>query len=243
MSQPNRLILPVIMCGGSGTRLWPASRESMPKQFIPLLHAYSSFQSTAQRVTHDLFQKPMILASSDVRFLAAEQLQEAGVEAEMVLEPMRRDSAAAVAVAACLASRKAPDTIVLILAADHLIADKDAFVEACRAAAEVAREGYIMTLGVEPTTPATGYGYIQGGERLGDSAAMRVQHFIEKPDAAKAQAYIDQGFLWNSGNFLFRADVMIEELKRFAPEVLAAAQAAVDRSVRDLDFTRVGPAR
>ncbi len=239
MSQENGSVLPVIMCGGSGTRLWPASRESMPKQFIPLLHTLSSFQATARRVHHPLFHKPMILASSEVRFLAAEQLNEVGIEAEIVLEPMRRDSAAAVAVAACHAARKGPETIVLILAADHLITDDAAFVEACRTAAEVARQGHIMTLGVEPTAPATGYGYIQAGEVIAGPSARRIMRFIEKPDAAEAQGYIEQGFLWNSGNFLFRADVMIEELKRFAPEILAAAEAAMERSIKDLDFTRL----
>lgn len=213
----------------------------MPKQFIPLLEDLSSFQTTARRVSHEAFGRPSVLASSDVRFIAAEQLQEAGVSATIVLEPMRRDSGAAVAVAACLAYRQHPETVALVVAADHLIADTDAFVEACCEAAEGARAGFIMTLGVVPTAPATGYGYIQAGTPIGDTRAARVQSFVEKPDAAAAARYVRDGYLWNSGNFLFRADIMMQELQSFAPDVLEAAQAALDGSTVDLDFTRLDP--
>ncbi len=232
-------IQPVIMCGGSGTRLWPASRESMPKQFIPLLEDLSNFQITAKRFDHPAFLKPLILASSDVRFIAAEQLQAIGVAAEIVLEPVRRDSAAAVAVAACLAQRGGSDTVVLVVAADHLIDDTEAFVAACLGAAEGARAGSIMTLGVTPTGPATGYGYIRPGAALPGSAAHRVDGFVEKPDAVTAAGYIEAGYLWNSGNFLFRADVMVAELKTYAPDVLSAARGAVDAAQSDLDFLRL----
>ena len=233
------LIQPVIMCGGSGTRLWPASRESMPKQFIPLLHELSSFQLTASRFAHPAFARPLVLASSDVRFIAAEQLQSIGVSAEIILEPMRRDSAAAVAVATCLAQRQAPDVVTLVVAADHLIEDTDAFVTACIEAAEGASEGLIMTLGVKPTAPATGYGYIQPGPEVVGTAARRVAKFVEKPNAETAARYIEQGYLWNSGNFLFRADVMAAELARHAPDVLSAARAAVAGGTSDLDFVRL----
>ena len=232
-------IIPVIMCGGSGTRLWPASRESMPKQFIPFLEDLSNFQTTAQRFADPVFAKPLILASSDVRFIAAEQLHEIGIAAEIVLEPMRRDSAAAVAVATCLGQRQDPNAIVLIVAADHLISDTEAFVMACRDAADGARAGYIMTLGVTPTTPATGYGYIHPGMPISGTKASRVERFVEKPNVETATRYIDQGYLWNSGNFLFRADVMAKELEEHAPEVLAAARAAVDKAQSDLDFLRL----
>ncbi len=232
-------ILPVIMCGGSGTRLWPASRESMPKQFIPLLEDLSNFQVTAKRFSHPAFSKPLVLASNDVRFIVAEQLQAVGVEAEIALEPMRRDSAAAVAVAACLAERREPGTVALVVAADHLISDMDAFVESCIAAAAGARAGFVMTLGVTPTAPATGYGYIQPGDAIGGTTASRVERFVEKPDAATAARYIDRGYLWNSGNFLFRSDVMAAELQAYAPEVLSAARAAVDAAKTDLDFLRL----
>ncbi len=232
-------ILPVIMCGGSGTRLWPASRESMPKQFIPLLEDLSNFQVTAKRFSNPAFLKPLVLAANDVRFIVAEQLQAIGVEADIALEPMRRDSAAAVAVAACLAERRGPGTVALVVAADHLISDMDAFVESCMAAAEGARAGFIMTLGVTPTAPATGYGYIQPGGAMSDTGAFRIERFVEKPDRATASRYIEQGYLWNSGNFLFRCDVMTAELEDHAGDVLSAARAAVERSTIDLDFLRL----
>ena len=235
-------IVPVILCGGSGTRLWPASRESMPKQFIPLLGPLSSFQTTAQRVTGEHFARLIVVATGDVRFIAAEQLQAIGVEADIVLEPERRDSAAAVAVAACLAASQHPQAVALILAADHLIPDTEAFVSACRAAAEDARSGVVMTLGVAPTAPATGYGYIQPGAPVGSGGARTVERFVEKPDRATAEAYVADGYLWNSGNFLFRADTMIAELRSFAPAVLAAAEAAVANAKVDLDFIRLDPA-
>ncbi len=236
---PAARILPVIMCGGSGTRLWPASRESMPKQFIPLLEDLSNFQVTARRFAHPAFARPLVLASNDVRFIVAEQLQAIGVEAEIVLEPMRRDSAAAVAVAACLAQRERADTVVLVVAADHLIEDTQAFLAACLEASEGARAGFIMTLGVTPTGPATGYGYIHPGAAIPGTKAARVERFVEKPDAATAARYIEQGYLWNSGNFLFRADTMAAELNVHAPGVLAAARGAVGAATSDLDFLRL----
>jgi mannose-1-phosphate guanylyltransferase/mannose-6-phosphate isomerase len=211
----------------------------MPKQFIPLLDALSNFQVTAKRFSHPIFSKPLVVASNDVRFIVAEQLQAAGVEAEIVLEPMRRDSAAAVAVAVCLAERRAPGTVALVVAADHLISDMDAFVATCIAAAEGARAGYVMTLGVAPTMPATGYGYIQPGGPIPGLEARRIERFVEKPDAATASRYMDAGFLWNSGNFLFRSDVMAAELQVHAPEVLSAARAAVEGAKTDLDFLRL----
>ncbi len=232
-------LLPVIMCGGSGTRLWPASRESMPKQFIPLLEDLSNFQVTAKRFSHPAFAKPLVLASNDVRFIVAEQLHAIGIEADIALEPMRRDSAAAVAVAACLAERRAPGTVALVVAADHLISDMDAFVASCIAAAEGASAGLVMTLGVTPTAPTTGYGYIQPGVAVPGTRAHRVERFVEKPDAATAARYIDAGYLWNSGNFLFRSDIMLAEFGAHAPDVLQAAQAAVAGAKADLDFLRL----
>jgi len=234
------LIHPVIMCGGSGTRLWPASRESMPKQFIRLLDDQSTFQATARRVSDaTIFARPTVVTAADSRFVVAEQLLEAGLEADIVLEPMRRDSAAAVAVAACHAARRSPEALVLIMAADHVISDPEAFVAACRDAAAAARRGLVMTLGVRPTFPATAYGYIAPGAEVPGTKAHQVSRFVEKPDAATAQAYIGEGYLWNSGYFLFRADVMIGELEAHAPAVLAGARAAVERATVDLDFVRL----
>jgi mannose-1-phosphate guanylyltransferase / mannose-6-phosphate isomerase len=246
MSDENAdLIHPVILCGGSGTRLWPASRESFPKQFIPLAEAHrSSFQATAARVTDTtLFARPAVITANDARFIVAEQLSQAKLAADIVLEPSRRDSAAAVTVAALHAAARRPDALVLILAADHVVGDDAAFAAAVRAAGLGAKAGYIMTLGLVPTSPATAYGYIQPGEGLpgaaGQAGARVVQRFLEKPDATRAAGLIAEGALWNSGYFLFRADVMLDELRAHAPQVLAAAEAAYEAAARDLDFLRL----
>ncbi|GJD41664.1 MULTISPECIES: mannose-1-phosphate guanylyltransferase/mannose-6-phosphate isomerase [Methylobacterium] len=236
------LIHPVILCGGSGTRLWPASRESMPKQFTPLVNADSStFQDTARRVADGTaFSRPTIITSSDARFIVAEQLLQAEVQADIVLEPERRDSAAAVAVAALHAARRDPEAVVLILAADHVIGDTAAFVDAARAAAVGAQAGRIMTLGIEPTAPSTAYGYIRKGASIdGVEGAYEVGRFVEKPNRHGAESLIADGALWNSGYFLFRADVMLAELETYAPEILAATRAALDGATTDLDFLRL----
>jgi mannose-1-phosphate guanylyltransferase / mannose-6-phosphate isomerase len=240
MSDSEGWIVPAIMCGGSGTRLWPSSRESLPKQFIPLIGDRSTFQTAALRVTRPgVFERPVIVAGNDVRFIVAEQLAEVGVAADIVLEPARRDSAAAVAVAALQAAKRRPDAVVLVIAADHVIADAQAFAGACAEALPAARAGFIMTLGVTPHYPATGYGYIQPGEPIEGTQARRVARFVEKPDAATAATYLSDGYLWNSGNFLFRADAMIEELEAFAPAIVKAARSALERSLADLDFVRL----
>ncbi len=239
------LIHPVILCGGSGTRLWPASRESFPKQFIPLAEAHrSSFQATAARVTDTtLFAHPAILTANDARFIVAEQLAQAKLSADILLEPSRRDSAAAVTIAALHAAARRPDALVLILAADHLIGDDKAFLDAVRQSRPGAQAGHIMTLGLVPTYPATAYGYIQPGEALpgaaGEAGARVVQRFLEKPDATRAAGLIAEGALWNSGYFLFRADVMLDEMRAHAPKVLEAARAAYEGAARDLDFLRL----
>ncbi|WP_232628592.1 mannose-1-phosphate guanylyltransferase/mannose-6-phosphate isomerase [Methylobacterium sp. Leaf118] len=235
-------ILPVILCGGAGTRLWPASRESMPKQFTPLVDPNAStFQATARRVADAaVFGRPTVIASSEARFIVAEQLAQAGIAADILLEPARRDSAAAVAVAALHAARQGPDTVVLVLAADHVIEDAAAFTEAARRAAAGARLGQIMTLGIAPTRPATDYGYIRPGAPVPDAPGVhRVERFVEKPDAAGAERLIAEGALWNSGYFLFRADVMIAELEAYAPAILEAARGALEGSSTDLDFVRL----
>lgn len=232
---------PVVMCGGAGTRLWPVSRESMPKQFIRLMGDRSPFQEAVLRITDaETFQRPIIVASNDVRFIVAEQLAQIGVAAQIVLEPVRRDSAAAVAVATCLAGQRNPEAVAMVLPADHVVGDVEAFVAASRVAAAAAAEGYIATLGIVPRHPATGYGYIKPGERLGaDGGAFQVERFVEKPDTATAASYVASGYLWNGGYFLFRADVMAEELRTFGPEILAAAEEAVAHAATDLDFVRL----
>ncbi|MGC5777815.1 mannose-1-phosphate guanylyltransferase/mannose-6-phosphate isomerase [Methylobacterium sp. NFXW15] len=239
------LIHPVILCGGSGTRLWPASRESFPKQFIPLAEAHrSSFQATAARVTDgSVFARPAIITANDARFIVAEQLAQAGLAADILLEPARRDSAAAVTVAALHAAARNPSALVLILAADHVVGDDAAFLSAVRAASLGAKAGFIMTLGIVPTSPSTAYGYIQPGSPLagaaGEAGARKVERFLEKPKADRAEQLIAEGALWNSGYFLFRADVMLDELRTHSPEVLAAAEASLAAATRDLDFLRL----
>ncbi|MET7244504.1 mannose-1-phosphate guanylyltransferase/mannose-6-phosphate isomerase [Methylobacterium sp. EM32] len=240
------LVHPVILCGGSGTRLWPASRESFPKQFIPLAEPLrSSFQAAAARLSDPAtFARPAVITANDARFLVAEQLAQGRIEVDILLEPCRRDSAPAVAVATLHAAARDPEALVLILPADHAIGDDAAFVAAVRAARAGARAGHIMTLGIEPTHPSTAYGYIQPGHPLpgkaGEAGAHAVARFLEKPDAARAAGLIAEGALWNGGYFLFRADVMLAELEARAPEVLEAAQEAVATAERDLDFVRLG---
>ena len=231
-------ILPVIMCGGSGTRVWPESRESLPKQFIPLVGELSTFQMAIEVLADDVFNMPVVVSNHAYRFLVGEQLQKIGRTAHIVLEPQGRDSGPAVAVAAELALRMAPDTIVAVLAADHVVRDKAGFVKLCREAAEAAQGGHIVTLGIKPDHPATGYGYIKPGDALaGGNAVRKLERFVEKPDRATAERYIAEGYLWNSGNFFFRADVMEAELRAFEPEMITAAAEAVARSRTDLDFT------
>jgi len=225
------------MCGGSGTRVWPESRESLPKQFIPLIGPRSTFQLALENVADDLFETPVVISNCEYRFLVSEQMQEIGRTAHIVLEPMRRDSCAAVAVGAEIAAQMAPDTIVAILAADHIVRDRAGFIESCRQAASAAAQGYIVTLGIKPSEPATGYGYIKTGKALaGAGTVLKVEAFVEKPDAATAARYVAENYLWNAGNFFFRADVMQEELRQHAPAVLDAAAGAVLRARKDLEF-------
>jgi mannose-1-phosphate guanylyltransferase/mannose-6-phosphate isomerase len=230
------------MCGGAGTRLWPVSRESMPKQFVPLVGDRSTFQQTLMRIADGaLFARPIVITSTDFRFIVAEQLREIGIAADIVLEPMRRDSGPAVAVAAVLAERRDPQAAVLVLAADHVVRRPEKFIEACRDAAAAAAKGRIVTFGIPPTSPATGYGYIRPGANLNGAATLSVEAFVEKPDAATAARYVAENYLWNSGNFVFRADVMLDEITRFEPAMAEAAHAAVAELTQDLDFLRLAP--
>jgi mannose-1-phosphate guanylyltransferase/mannose-6-phosphate isomerase len=235
-------IVPLVMAGGSGTRLWPLSRDTMPKQFIPLLAGgLSTFQATLQRLADPAFGPPIVITNSDFRFIAAEQMLAIGVAGEIVLEPERRDSAPAIAVGALAASRLDPEAVCVALASDHVVADAEAFRSDCKRAAALAATGLIMTLGIRPTHPSTAYGYLEPGEALAEAGANRLARFVEKPDRERAERYLAAGYLWNSGNFLFAARVMLEELARHAPKVLAAAEAALTKASRDLDFLRLDP--
>src|SRR5262245_56442908 len=211
-------IIPVLMCGGAGTRLWPVSRESMPKQFVPLIGPHSTFQQVIERISDAaLFARPIVITNADFRFIAAEQIRECGVEADIVLEPARRDSGPAVAAAAALAAARDPQALVLVLAADNIFRKPEEFLTTCREAAKIAAAGHIVTFGIKPTRPATNYGYIRPGHALNGGAALAVDAFVEKPDAAKAATYVADQYLWNSGNFMFRAGVMLGEIERFEP--------------------------
>jgi mannose-1-phosphate guanylyltransferase / mannose-6-phosphate isomerase len=231
-------LLPVIMCGGSGTRMWPESRESMPKQFIPLIGERSTFQSIVSLVGDPgVFEPAVVITNFDYRFRVAEQLSEIGAEATILLEPERRDSAAAFGAAAAWAAARDPKTVVAVFAADHVFADSREFARLCARASDAAAAGEIVTFGVTPDHPATGYGYIHAAEPLAvDPQVRRIEKFVEKPDEMRARAFIKDGYLWNSGNFVFRADAMLEELEKFEPEIAAAAIAAVAAAKKDLGF-------
>ncbi len=231
-------ILPVIMCGGSGTRVWPESRESLPKQFIPLIGDRSTFQSIVRVVADaNVFEPPVVITNYDYRFRVAEQLKEIDATATILLEPERRDSAAAVGAAAAWAAGRDPTAIVAVLAADHVFQNERRFVELCAEAAVAAEAGEIVTFGIKPDHPATGFGYIQPGEPLpGGSDVRRVTRFVEKPNEERAKTFIEAGYLWNSGNFVFRADAMLEELQRFEPKIAAASANAVALAKEDLGF-------
>jgi len=236
----SRLLIPVIMCGGAGTRLWPVSRESMPKQFVPLVEKRSTFQQVLGRIRDQtIFDRPIVITNSDFRFIVAEQMRECAIEGDVVLEPIRRDSAMAVGVAAALTATRDPASIVIVLAADHVVRDPDAFARACREAMAAAADGRIVTFGIPPTLPATNYGYIRLGAKLDGGSAFAVDAFVEKPDAATARRYIADRYLWNSGNFVFRADVMLSEIARFEPDIAEAAKMAVGGMTKDLDFLRL----
>jgi mannose-1-phosphate guanylyltransferase / mannose-6-phosphate isomerase len=231
------LCIPVIMCGGAGTRVWPESRETLPKQFIPLVGDQSTFQRIVSLIADDtVFDAPIVITNCGYRFLVAEQLSELGVNGTIVLEPERRDSGPAVAAAAALAEQRGPDTIVAMFAADHIYEKPEAFLERCREAAQTAGQGYIVSFGIKPSHPATNFGYIRPGDAIAGTAARRVEAFVEKPDAETAGGYIADGYLWNSGNFVFPAEVMRNEIARFEPEMAAAVDDAVAKAETDLDF-------
>src|SRR3984885_1136640 len=243
-------IRPVIMCGGSGTRMWPESRESLPKQFIPLIGQRSTFQTIVSVVgDSSVFDPAVVITNYEYRFRVAEQLREIGAEATILLEPdrraepasvrgrARRDTPAAVGAAAAWAAARDPKAVVAVLAADHVFEDGKQFAKLCAQASAVAEAGEIVTFGVTPDHPATGYGYIHPGAPLAlDPHVRRIERFVEKPDEARARTFIEDGYLWNSGNFIFRADVMLEELQRFEPKIAAATAAAVGNAKKDLGF-------
>lgn len=238
-------IIPVIMAGGKGTRLWPLSRASAPKQFIQVVGDRTLFQETLERVDDpDLYEAPIVITNQDFRFQVAEQAREVGVDLSgILLEPVARNTAAAIAAAAFfLTARFGEDAVLQLLASDHEIDAGAHYRKAIEIARDTALTGKIVTFGITPTEPATGYGYIEQGEAL-ETGAYRVKRFVEKPPVAKAEEMLAAGgFYWNSGIFMCKASLLLSELLAFAPEVYQAAQDAVSNAATDLDFARLDEA-
>lgn len=235
------MFVPVIMAGGSGTRLWPLSRQLNPKQFLPLVDADSTMlQATLKRLEGLDQSMPVLICNEHHRFLAAEQLRQVGMEqATIILEPVGRNTAPAIALAAMQATRDGADPIMLVLAADHLIKDVAAFQASVLIALNLAQTGKLVTFGITPTHPETGYGYLQMGKSVGEGG-FEVSQFVEKPDLSTAQAYLaDGGYYWNSGMFMFRASRYLQELEVFQPDILAACRASLEQGQTDMFFTRV----
>ena len=235
------VIQPVILSGGSGTRLWPLSRSAHPKQFLPLDGDRSMLQDTWGRVAPIAGAPALVVANEEHRFMVAEQLRQTGcVDATILLEPVGRNTAPAIAVAALEAQVNGQDPLLLVLPSDHVVRDEAAFREAIVAAAAAAEAGHLVTFGIVPTGPETGYGYIRAGE--GTGAARPVASFVEKPDHETAVGYVASGqYYWNSGMFMFRASRYIAELQRSQPDMVAAARSALERARRDADFVRLDP--
>ena len=237
------LVQPVILSGGSGTRLWPMSRAEYPKQLLPLLSERTLLQEAALRVAdRDRFAAPFIVANDEHRFIVAEQLRLAGVTPRaIVLEPLGRNTAPACGVAALMLAESDPEALMLVMPSDHAIADIAAFQQAIAQAAMAARQGRLVTFGIKADRPETGYGYIKRGAALaGVPGAFAVAGFVEKPDREHAEAFLRSGdYSWNSGIFLFPVGVLLKELERLQPAMLAACQAAIAKAKRDLDFLRL----
>ena len=236
-------LVPVLLSGGSGTRLWPLSRETHPKQFQPLVGEKSLLQATWERLDGlPGLAAPIVVANEEHRFMVAEQLRRVGaVPSAIVLEPVGRNTAPAIAVAALQARAAGADPLLLVLPSDHVIADEAGFRRAVLAACAAAGEGALVTFGIVPTGPETGYGYIKSSRPPdGAPTVMAVEAFVEKPDKATAETYVASGdYFWNSGMFLFRASAYLAELEKHAPAMVAAAREALEKGQRDVDFLRL----
>ncbi|MEF8794638.1 mannose-1-phosphate guanylyltransferase/mannose-6-phosphate isomerase [Thiohalorhabdus sp.] len=246
MSDAPARIVPVLLTGGSGTRLWPLSRSQYPKQFLPLVDDWTMLQATSERVRPLAPEAdPFVVCNEAHRFLAAEQLREVGAQnPAILLEPEGKNTAPALALAALEAAQSDPAAQLLVLPADHVIEDPEAFRAAVNAGQQAADQGGIVAFGIEPSSPETGYGYIRAESRPGQAPEpVPIRGFTEKPDAATAEGFVASGdYFWNSGIFLTRADTYLNELGRHAPGILAACREAVETATRDMDFIRVDAA-
>ena len=244
-SSPSSALVPVILCGGTGTRLWPLSRASYPKQYWPLAGTGEDtlLQQTQQRLAGlPGLGAPLLICNEDHRFIVAEQLRQIGVEPQAILlEPVGRNTAPAVAVAALQATAHGEDPLLLVLAADHVIRDAATFRATVTAGMAAAEAGQLVTFGIVPTAPETGYGYIEAAQSLlGANEPVPIARFVEKPDRATAEQFLATGrFTWNSGMFLFKASAILAELERLAPEVVSACRSSLEHDSADLDFLRL----
>ncbi|HFQ4921615.1 TPA: mannose-1-phosphate guanylyltransferase/mannose-6-phosphate isomerase [Vibrio vulnificus] len=234
------MLLPVIMAGGSGSRLWPLSRSLYPKQFISLASDKSMLQETITRLYGLEHQAPLLICNQEHRFIVAEQLRQQRIKhGGIVLEPVGRNTAPAIALAALHATKHGDDPLLLVLAADHVIQNQAAFTQAVKNAVKPAEQGMLVTFGIVPTAPETGYGYIKQGEAVGETA-YRVAQFVEKPNLATAEQYLASGeYYWNSGMFLFKASRYLKELKAHRPDILRSCELAMQGARGDLDFVRI----
>jgi mannose-1-phosphate guanylyltransferase/mannose-6-phosphate isomerase len=236
------MIHPVLLCGGSGTRLWPLSRKSYPKQFAPLLGEETLFQASARRLSGPGFARPLVLTAADFRFIVTEQLTAAGIDpAAILIEPAVRNTAPAVLAAALWLLREDPDAVMLVAPSDHVVPDAEAFRRAVTAGLPAVAEGRLVTFGIAPDRPETGYGYLELAVAPdGSGGPVPLARFVEKPDTDRAAAMIAAGnFLWNAGIFLFRAAAIVEAFRAHAPDLIAPVGAALAEARTDLGFLRL----
>ncbi len=238
-------ITPLLLCGGSGTRLWPLSRQSYPKQFVPLLGEGTLFQATVARLSGDAFARPLVITNAAFRFIVAEQMAEVGADPRAIMiEPEGRNTAPAILAAALWLEANDPDALMLVAPSDHVVPDAEAFRAAVMAGGPAAREGRLVTFGITPDRPETGYGYLELDTMPGDGAPepVALRRFVEKPDRATAETMLASGrYLWNAGIFLFSVKTILEAFKTHQPDMIAPVRAALDAGEADLGFLRLAP--